>query len=442
VFETWQVGDQTWRRAGSCIAVEVPPAPGPTPMAAPHHLLYVNRCVGGATYSSSWSDDSRANRSQIISGSKTLPEFPYDDATWNAMMQRIRRIYAPFDIEVTDVDPGDEPHAEAVVCGSAQAWGTSNGVLGISPWSCSIIPNSVSFIFPVDHGDDAVGLAETVTHEAAHAFTLEHEMICEDIMWWSSECAGDKYFYDQSAQCGDGSAESCSCGGQQNSYQDLLGSFGAGSPTPPTVTITAPSPSQQVTQGFVVRADVTDVYGALDRVELWIDGAESASFTSAPFIFNAPEGLAEGGHQVEVRAYNLFDAMGSDSVQVVLGLPCEGPDDCGDGETCVDGRCVAAPGTPGGLGEVCEEGDDCASGLCGDDGVSKVCIEVCEPALAGCPDGFSCVAAGADGVCWPSEGGGGGGGGCAASGGRAPLPLVLLIGLALALRGRRRRRSG
>ena len=38
-----------------------------------------------------------------------------------------------------------------------------------------------------------------------------------------------------------------------------------------------------------------------------------------------------------------------------------------DGETCVDGRCVAGPGTAGRLGESCASNEDCVSGLCGAD---------------------------------------------------------------------------
>ena len=440
--ETWREGNQIWTRSGRCITVEVDPAtiePQPVPLAAPHHLLYVNRCAGGETYYSANSDDSRSNRSQIIRSTKTLAEFPYSDATWNTMMARIKRIYAPFNITVTDVDPGSEPHAEAVVCGSSAAWGAGDGVLGISPFSCTIVSNSVSFVFPVDHGDNAIGLAETVTHEAGHAFTLEHEMICDDIMWWSSECEGEKYFYDQSAQCGDGSAEGCYCGGLQNSYQDLIGTFGVGSPDAPTVTITAPTPNQEVEQGFVVGAEVEDSYGAISRAELYIDGDKTKTVNTAPYYFNAPTDLGDGSHEVEVRAYNMFDVMGSDSVYAIIGVPCGGADDCDDGETCVDGRCVAGPGTPGGLGEICEEGIECDSGICGNDGATKLCTEICDPARDGCPDGFTCTAAGDDGVCWPGADGGGGGCAVGDEGGPSPWPILLIALSAIAILNRRRR---
>ncbi len=444
---SWRVGNQVWTRSGSCIVVAVDPATIPSQpeqRAAPHHLLYINRCAGGETYTSSWSDDSRSNQSQIIPGTRNMAEFPYSGDSWNEMMQRIRQIYAPFDIEITDVDPGSEPHAEVAVCGSAADWGAENGVLGISPWNCSVIPNSVSFVFPVDHGDDPIGLAESITHEAGHAFTLEHEMICDDIMWWSSECQGDKYFYDQSAQCGDGSATNCHCGSsQQNSYQDLLGNFGAGSPEAPVVTITAPLANEPVNPGFFVRCTVEDAYESIEHVDLYVDGANITSMVGGPYIFNAPNDLADGDHLVEVRAYNMFDVMGSDSVTVFVGAPCGGPGDCDDGEICLDGRCVAGPGTPGGLGEACEDNSECVSGLCGDDTIVKICTEPCDPTADGCPSGFDCTAAGNRDVCWPSEGGGGG---CGCRTGERPggfpgalalLAILTLVGLG----GRRRRRG-
>ena len=109
--------------------------------------------------------------------------------------------------------------------------------------------------------------------------------------------------------------------------------------------------------------------------------------------------------------------------------------------TSVDGRCVAGPGTPGGLGEVCEDGDECDSGLCANDSVIEICTEICDPAEQGCPDGFSCSAAGDQGVCWPSADGGGDGGGCLVTGqrGPSPWPIVLIALSAIAILNRRRR---
>jgi hypothetical protein len=113
---------------------------------------------------------------------------------------------------------------------------------------------------------------------------------------------------------------------------------------------------------------------------------------------------------------------------------CDGDEDCPSG-ACFDGRCIAAPFSPTGIGSTCATGADCDSGVCADGPGGKRCTELCVAGAAGvCPDGFECLAApGASGACW-SEGSGC----CDASGRGAP---TLLLGIAAAAVLRRRRRG-
>jgi hypothetical protein len=255
---------------------------------------------------------------------------------------------------------------------------------------------------------------------------------------------GDKSFQNVAAACGEYAARGCSCGGStQNSFAHIKAVFGFADPTPPSVTITEPANNAAVLAGFVVRANVSDDDG-INRAELFVDDVLVGTVSTTPYVFNTPADLADGGHEVVVLAYDDFGTQGSDTIFAIVGEPCGGPGDCAGGETCVDGRCVAGPGTPGGLGESCSEGADCASNLCAN---NSICVEYCEPDQHGCPDGFGCVSAGDDHVCWPGAQDEGGdsdlGGGCCAvaAAERAPwgtLVLVLAVGLA-SLRGGRRR---
>jgi MYXO-CTERM domain-containing protein len=99
---------------------------------------------------------------------------------------------------------------------------------------------------------------------------------------------------------------------------------------------------------------------------------------------------------------------------------------------------VAGPGTPGGLGESCETSSNCVSGRCAEANGEKRCVEKCDPAADGCPDGFTCENTGDGGVCW----GDGGGGGCqtGAGGGVGGALAGWLLAAALLLTGRRPRR--
>ena len=103
---------------------------------------------------------------------------------------------------------------------------------------------------------------------------------------------------------------------------------------------------------------------------------------------------------------------------------------------CVNGGCVAGPGTPGGLGNFCQANTECLSNQCVSDTTGdSFCVESCETSQAGsCPSGFGCLQTTATtGVCWPVEESG-----CCSTGGSPAGPILLGLGLlALVLRRRR-----
>jgi MYXO-CTERM domain-containing protein len=416
----------------------------PAPTAHGSHTLYINPCWGGETFSPGY-NDSRTNRSSIISGSRNLPQYPYGEASYNQVVACVREIMAPFNLEVVSTDPGNTPHHEAVLCGHPNDLGMGGGVGGVAPFSCGVIENAITYTFPEVYGGHVRGMCETIAQEAAHGWGLDHEYLCEDPMTYLGGC-GNKSYQDVDARCGEGSPRNCECGGAtQNSFRRILATFGSATPTPPSVTITEPLPNAQVEAGFVVQVDLQDDQG-IDVASLFVDGDLVQTVATSPFVFNGPADLADGTHTVEVRATDIYGAEGSDEIYVIVGEPCGGNDDCADGEACVDGRCVPGPGTDGGLGEPCQSGADCASGLCGtaSDG-TKACTEPCDPAADGCPGGFECRTAGEGGVCWASDGDGGVGGvcGCALGAEQSPAGILLLVaGVGLILRRRRREGRG
>jgi hypothetical protein len=403
------------------------------------NVIFLNRCKGSCQMIAGRPDDSRINKSSIPRRNSTVSEFAYGDSTWNAVVACVREMYEPFNIEVVDQDPGNVSHFEAIVAGSPGEVGMSNGVGGVSPFSCGIINNAITYSFANIYGGSVQQICEVVAQETAHAFGLEHEAYCPDPMTYDYGC-GAKRFRDYDAPCGEyeDSPRSCDCGGQtQNSVKELTAHFGPAMPTPPTVAITAPADNSQVEPGFIIRVDAED-NTLVERAELWLNGTQVTTLNTRPFVFNAPATLGQGNVMVEVRAFDNRGDMGSDSIQVVLGEPCGGPSDCESGETCIEGRCVPGPGSDGGLGEVCDTGADCASNVCGDDGAgNKFCTETCTES---CPGGFQCLGAGDSNVCWP---GGGESGGCsatdsnAAGGSLASFFLALMFG-AFLFRTRRR----
>ena len=413
----------------------------------PSRLIYLNNCIAtnGCTIRPGF-ESSINDTSSIINQTANITEFNAPEV-WDEILQCVRDTYAPFNISVTDVDPGNVPHWENIVAGSPTQAGQPNGVGGVSPYdfnSCSIISNSITYTFANIYNGDVNDICWTVAQETAHSFGLDHEYLQSDPMTYIY--GGEKRFQDVDAQCGEDGPRDCYCPWNlQNSVEILNQIFGPSTPTPPDVTITDPTFGANVTPTFVVRAQIDDPNGVA-RAQLEIDGnTVGVPATNQPWVFNATN-LTEGTHHITVVATDNQGTEGSASIDVVVGPPCETPGDCTDqgaNLTCVDGRCVPGEGADGGLGDTCEDGGDCLSGQCASnsDGSEKYCVEFCEPGNNGCPGDFGCKDLGnGSGVCWP---GAGDGGGCLDAGNSGGVPtLPIGIGLALgALVLRRRRRA-
>jgi hypothetical protein len=285
---------------------------------------------------------------------------------------------------------------------------------------------------------------------------MDHVIEAKDPMTYYGY-AGRKYFQNTAAQCGSDcvggegplgqtcsgantQSHACVCGGQtQNSYNIVMGLFGAGPGSPPVVTINRPKPNQSVDAGFVIDAMATDNSGRIVKVEVVVDGQIVTTKMSNPsVVINAPTTLTSGSHKVEVIAYDPHGTAGKTVVDVMIGPPCEGASDCSEeGDVCVGGRCVPGSSVDGGLGTNCTINDDCVSGKCASDGTTMYCVEVCE--VGDCPSGFGCQDTGMQGVCWPGFDDGSGGCGCQSSRG-GPLGMMVLLGW-LVLTCRRRARS-
>ncbi|MCE9574708.1 MAG: hypothetical protein K8W52_16285 [Deltaproteobacteria bacterium] len=407
----------------------------------PSRIIYLNNCkaTNGCTVYAG-NEDSRTQHSSIINGTIHLSKFAYSDSVWQQVVQCVKQTYAPFDVQITDVPPAaGVGHWENIVAGLPTEAGMQQGVGGVSPFTCGIIPNSITYTFANVYQGDVQQICWTVAQETAHSYGLDHEFLASDPMTYL-DGSYPKRFQDSAPRCGEYSARQCQCGSAtQNSYKLILQLFGSPTPTPPKVTIDDPANGAQVQAGFAVHASFQDDQG-VDKTELYVDGKLAQTLSAPPYAYNAPGDLGSGTHHVEVRAYDLQGTPGSAFIDVVIGAPCSG-DSCGDGKACIDGRCVIGPGQPTGLGEACTGPADCASGQCASDGAGTMyCVEPCDPAASGCPGNFDCLATDANGhgVCWPGAGDGGGGGCAVDDSSSGALPIGL--GFAFLMVGLRRRR--
>lgn len=419
----------------------VPVAPlVPNPFAAPptSRIVYMHRCgPGGCTINAGSPDNSRTNTSQIASANTTIGAFTQSDEVWKKMVLCVKATFAPFDIQITETDPGlNVEHYEHVVGGKpTQLDPQLTNAGGVASFRCGGIDNAMNFTFDV-YGGDADTLCWTAAQEIAHGFGLEHELDPKDPLTYL-EGYLPKRFQAAPAQCGEGVPRICACtGGMQSSYQHILDMFGPGTPTPPMVTIRAPSAGKTVQPKFVTRVSVIDDSG-IDHVELIIDGSKVTESYMDPYTMVAPaDAIPEGPHQMEVRAYDVAGAPASAMIDITMGPPCTASKGCTDPDVCVAGVCLPGPDAPGGLGYDCTASSECISRNCVKDEGSSVghCVEACDPSVEGvCPNGFECLPGGSSGVCWPTASGG-----CCDAGGSPGGPLMLTFGvLVIVLRPRR-----
>ncbi|MCX5746312.1 MAG: Ig-like domain-containing protein [Proteobacteria bacterium] len=418
----------------------VPPVvPSIIPASTPHvgpssRIIFMRRCPSsGCLITAGPIDDSRTNTSSIAERDTVIGPFSQGDAVWAGLMTCMRATYAPFDVTITDVDPGSTPHFEHVVGGQPSDLRSDiPNAGGVAPSTCTEIPNAITYTFD-RYGNSSNYLCWTAAQETAHAFGLDHELLPTDPMTYIDGSL-PKRFQPEAASCGESAPRQCSCtAGKQSSYETILALFGPGAPTPPTVTIRSPD-AGLVQPHFVLRVDAMDDV-EVARVELWIDGASTGVVaTETPYRLTAPDGIAAGAHHVEARAYDIANTEAIAAIDVEMGPPCTAAAGCTDGDVCVLGVCIAGPSISGGLGDRCQANTECVDDQCVESADrTQVCVAACDGTAASCPSGFECLADAH--VCWPTPDAG-----CCSSGGDPRGPIALSLG-ALALVVRRRRRS-
>lgn len=448
------------------------------PHAVISQTLYLERCKGGCTVQKGSVNDARTMTSSIVgtcpSGGCRISEYINNagesgaaaDAEWAALVQCMKEVYSPFDVNVTDVKPpaGSSAHV-AIVAGIPQEAGFSGDILGVAPVArdCSPQDNVISFSFANAHqpGSTRVfDLCHTVAQESAHAFGLDHAFefldgrsTCNDPMTYRFDCGGQRFFRNESAKCGEYEERDCQCGSTQNSHSKLLAVFGAGTPltAPPTVTVTLPA-SSGGTLGAVVGARAKSQRG-ISKVELLLNGYKWAEAKGAAFGQNGqpettysimvPGNVPNSIVDVVVRAYDdLGTFTDSQVVTVTKGAPCTSADTCATGQKCEAGKCFWVP-PAGELGDECSYPQFCKSGLCQGTAELQVCTQPCIPDVQdSCPNDLTCAKTGVgQGICFPGEAEGGG---CCSVGDDSSAPWVhaaaafLVLGLLVSSRRRRK----
>ena len=173
-------------------------------------------------------NDAMTGISSIVRQPTAIGAWDIDDETWTETVACVKELYAPFDVAITDQDPGDVPHLQAIFGGHPSDVGLPDNVAGVSPFTedCSVIERSVVFTFTDVLPDDARTMCEVMAQEIAHSYGLDHELLSSDPMTYLDH-DGPRSFQDVDARCGEFEARPCGIGARvcratQNSVQ-LLG---------------------------------------------------------------------------------------------------------------------------------------------------------------------------------------------------------------------------
>jgi hypothetical protein len=215
-------------------ARQVLPAQATGPGRARSRIIYLNP-DGVILYPGD--NDSSRDISSVVAEPTLIAGWDTDYDTWAETARCVAELYAPFDVTVTDEDPGDAPHIEAVIGGSPADVGLPDNVAGVSPFAadCSIIERSIVFAFTDALPDDPRTVCEVLAQEIAHSFGLDHERLASDPMTYL-DYDGERTFQDQMATCGEFSDRKCgingtTCRQRQNSVallRERLGPRGGG----------------------------------------------------------------------------------------------------------------------------------------------------------------------------------------------------------------------
>jgi hypothetical protein len=224
-------------------------------------VIYMNRA--GGMYEPAKSDDARINRSSLITRTAVVPPFSGSESDWSAILDCMRTLYAPFDVDITDRDPGDAPHLECVTGGWPEDAGfpANYGGVGTLAACGSTVPNAVVFAFADAWNGDPQLICEAAAQELGHTFALDHVLSCPDPMSYQYGC-GAKVWQDEEARCGEYQSRLCRCGGAtQNGFATLREILGERKAPRPATIVGRPSQAVFASEGKADRAGMSGESG-------------------------------------------------------------------------------------------------------------------------------------------------------------------------------------
>lgn len=201
--------------AASCIAP-----------ATPARVVFLNS--GGGTYTPG-AADSRTNKTPLVSTAETATAWTISSASWKTLRDCVEQKFAPFNITVTEVDPGASAEHIEIVFAQASLPALA-GTSFIAPLTCAVVPNGVAFVSQAYADANPTNGCAAVAAAVGYTLGLESVVACPDAMSFTQTSCASTGFTNVALQCGTSTAVACQCGGagitQQNSYARMMSIVG------------------------------------------------------------------------------------------------------------------------------------------------------------------------------------------------------------------------
>lgn len=296
-------------------------AEGPRP--ATVYLRYEGALLSGG-------DDSALDQLSCIGGSLYYPAFLGSRDVADQVTEQVRAILAPFAVRVVDERPPEHlPYTMVMVGGLPQALGLDDGVGG---YACVIdCADAVGRETVLVFGEairEPRELAQTIVHETAHSWGLDH-VLASDLIMSPTTSGAERTLGDgctalddpAGAECLEEHARHCDAPGMQDTVAELLAVRGPAQPDlePPRIELLSPHEGQRAVPGELVRVEAVVEDDAADFG--WRLVVPELGWSQ-----RSPEGAVElrfpaGEHTVRVEAIDQAGNEATAEVVLVVGEP-------------------------------------------------------------------------------------------------------------------------
>lgn len=276
-------------------------------------------------------DDSALDQLGCIEGGFDYPAFLGSRTEAEQVTEQVRAILAPFAVRVVDErPPAHLPYTMVMVGGLPQALGLDDGVGG---YACVIdcgdaIERETVLVFG-EAIREPRELAQTIVHEVAHSWGLDH-VLASDLIMSPTTSGAERTLGNgctaldepADAECLEQHAQFCDAPGMQDTVAEVLALRGPSAPdlSPPAIEIVSPRAGERVVPGELVRIEVVvhddhPDFGA----RLVVPGLEWSQRVQEQTVLELR--FPAGEHTVRVEAIDQAGNEAAAAVVLVVGEP-------------------------------------------------------------------------------------------------------------------------